>query len=251
MRQSDMNTLKKPPSQARLLANRANAKKSTGPRTVEGKQRSARNAITHGLTSRDLTALGEDFAALPEIVQALNDSWNPRNPFEASLIKNLATLQIRLDRCVRMETGLLDMDIPEVTRGDSRETCNSAVAAAFVAREASFMNYSRYEANLSRAFDRTLKQLLAVRKEKPLPVEPSPDETNPICIENNDPPPAPEPTPPSLRFDLEPPATPADSLDRRMGKFIPFPEREPHTTTLVWLREDEEEDPQSGGRTRP
>ena len=37
-------------SEARLLANRANALKSTGPRTVEGKEASRANAYKHGLT---------------------------------------------------------------------------------------------------------------------------------------------------------------------------------------------------------
>lgn len=36
-------------SERKLLANRANAKKSTGPRTERGKACSSRNAVTHGL----------------------------------------------------------------------------------------------------------------------------------------------------------------------------------------------------------
>jgi hypothetical protein len=39
-------------SEAKLQANRANAKKSTGPRTARGKASSRRNALRHGLTSR-------------------------------------------------------------------------------------------------------------------------------------------------------------------------------------------------------
>lgn len=38
-------------SERRLQANRANAKKSTGPRTARGKCWSRRNALRHGLTS--------------------------------------------------------------------------------------------------------------------------------------------------------------------------------------------------------
>src|SRR5262249_58726457 len=34
-----------------IAARRANAKKSTGPRSVVGKQTSRRNALTHGLTA--------------------------------------------------------------------------------------------------------------------------------------------------------------------------------------------------------
>src|SRR2546421_5558640 len=44
-------------SAKRLAANRANAKKSTGPRTKQGKHTVAQNATTHGLTDRKSTRL--------------------------------------------------------------------------------------------------------------------------------------------------------------------------------------------------
>jgi hypothetical protein len=41
-----------PTSQARIDANRRNAKRSTGARTPEGRRRSSQNALKHGLRSR-------------------------------------------------------------------------------------------------------------------------------------------------------------------------------------------------------
>ena len=43
---------KKPLSEAQLAANRANAKKSTGPVSIEGKKRSSANSTKHGITAR-------------------------------------------------------------------------------------------------------------------------------------------------------------------------------------------------------
>src|SRR5258705_440551 len=49
-----------PVSDRKLRANRANAQKSTGPKTNEGKQRSSQNASTHALFSRELLLSHED-----------------------------------------------------------------------------------------------------------------------------------------------------------------------------------------------
>src|SRR6202011_1327388 len=46
-----------PTSPARLAANRANALRSTGPRTPEGKSASSRNALKHGAHATDATLL--------------------------------------------------------------------------------------------------------------------------------------------------------------------------------------------------
>jgi hypothetical protein len=45
-------SMKRPISERKLQANRANAKRSTGPRTEAGKAASCRNALKHGILSR-------------------------------------------------------------------------------------------------------------------------------------------------------------------------------------------------------
>src|SRR5262249_40181984 len=56
---------KRPISARKLAANRANAQRSTGPRTAEGKEKSKLNATTHGLTAR----------YFPGVIQAGTAEW--------------------------------------------------------------------------------------------------------------------------------------------------------------------------------
>ena len=54
------NASKKPGiSEKKAAANQLNAKKSTGPRTAEGKEKSKHNAVTHGLTARSALLPGK------------------------------------------------------------------------------------------------------------------------------------------------------------------------------------------------
>ena len=47
-------------TEAQVVANRSNARKSTGPRTAEGKAAVAQNAVKHGLSGRLDVIKGED-----------------------------------------------------------------------------------------------------------------------------------------------------------------------------------------------
>jgi hypothetical protein len=65
-------TPKRPVSERRLAANRANAQKSTGPRTPEGKSRSALNATRHGILSQVLHLPEEELEAYPNSPPAMS-----------------------------------------------------------------------------------------------------------------------------------------------------------------------------------
>jgi len=51
---------------AQISANTRNAQQSTGPRTTQGKRTSSQNALTHGLSSKDMTLPDEDPAVFEE-----------------------------------------------------------------------------------------------------------------------------------------------------------------------------------------
>jgi hypothetical protein len=90
-------------SEAKLTANRANAEKSTGPRSEEGKARSSRNAFKHGLYSKQLVLPGEDAAALDGLKADLRAEHQPVNETEEILVNELAEQYWRIQRFRRLE----------------------------------------------------------------------------------------------------------------------------------------------------
>lgn len=95
-------------SRQRLAANRRNAQKSTGPRTGEGKQRVALNALKHGCYAQldtrlrnYLLKLGFNPSELEKLHQDLIEAWRPADITEGMLVRDLASLywdKIRLQR---------------------------------------------------------------------------------------------------------------------------------------------------------
>jgi hypothetical protein len=80
------------------VANRRNSKKSTGPRTPQGKDCSKYNALKHGQTARSPLLPGEDAAELLARQNELRDDMQPRNRLEARLLDRIGADMFRSDR---------------------------------------------------------------------------------------------------------------------------------------------------------
>ena len=93
-------------SAARLRANRENAKKSTGPKTVAGKNRSRENALKHGLTGEAIVLVEEDELDLEDEVEKWAEELHPNSDIERGLVKNLVVASRRLDRLQKMDSTM-------------------------------------------------------------------------------------------------------------------------------------------------
>ena len=94
-------------SPEKLAANRANALKSSGPRTDEGKAISRTNSLKHGLTGHGVVLPGEDAAAIDRRFESYVSELNPRGEHGRDLARRAAFLMTRLDRFARHETAVL------------------------------------------------------------------------------------------------------------------------------------------------
>src|ERR1700691_3979483 len=90
-----------------IEANRRNASRSTGPKTDEGKLRSRRNAVRHGLCAETVVEIVEDIDDYRGFEAAIIADYDARTAVERELVFRLASLLWRLRRTTTIETDLL------------------------------------------------------------------------------------------------------------------------------------------------
>jgi hypothetical protein len=111
-------------SARQLEANRRNALKSTGPRTINGKQASRRNALRHGFTAQTVIEPLENPEEYHAFEAAILTEYLPQTQVEQELVRRLASLFWRLRRATSVETALLRMqnDILQSFRSSRRQS---------------------------------------------------------------------------------------------------------------------------------
>ena len=92
-------------SRAKAEANRANARRSTGPRSAAGKQRSALNALKHGLTSERAVLPAEDRGAHERLRADLWARHGPEGEAEGRCLDDICVQYAKLARLAQAETG--------------------------------------------------------------------------------------------------------------------------------------------------
>ena len=102
-----------------IEANRRNARKSTGPITEEGKQRSRCNAVRHGLTAETVIGALEDAEDYKAFEAAIIADYDAQSAVERELVLRLASLLWRLRRATTIETGLFEFQAGHL-RGSGR-----------------------------------------------------------------------------------------------------------------------------------
>ena len=95
-----------------IRANRRNAKKSTGPKSQEAKDRVRFNALVHGLRAESTVIPGEDQAKFDQHLERLSAAWMPQDDMEKSLVEDIAVTQWKLARIDRNEARIHSPAVP-------------------------------------------------------------------------------------------------------------------------------------------
>jgi len=151
-------------SKKQIQANRANAQKSTGPKTEEGLAVASQNNTKHGLYSKDIviksSKLKENREEYENLVVDLFNEFCPVGRFQEQLVFKIANCLWRSQRVIRAETAHLEhqLDGNYTGRSDNYENVKT-VPDDYYSRL-----ILRYELRLDRQLTRYYRMLINDQK---------------------------------------------------------------------------------------
>jgi hypothetical protein len=95
-------------SQKKIEANRRNAKKSTGPKTEEGKARSAMNSIKYGIYSDKYLIKDESYEEFDNYRRKILKCLNPTNAVLFDMATHVVSNGWEYQRCTLLESKILN-----------------------------------------------------------------------------------------------------------------------------------------------
>jgi hypothetical protein len=137
----------------RATTSRANALKSTGPKTTAGKQRSSMNACKHNLTGFHIVLQPDEMEAYNELTGNILDDLDPQTEMEHQTVQKIIDAHFRLNRLASLENNIFQFGAADRTTDSPHEDRVEMMIAqtrAWLDRGASFDILGRYESRLAR-----------------------------------------------------------------------------------------------------
>ena len=150
-------------SEAQLAANRANAQKSTGPVTQQGKETTRLNAVKHGVTQQVMVMPAPQMEAYLDFNKEMQLAYAAANPIEKQLVQTIIDTQWRLNLARNIEFSLFADNYNRsegIVQTDSPELEAAMLAQnTLVSKIHSLKLLSLYEQRHHRTLQTTMKQL--------------------------------------------------------------------------------------------
>ena len=181
-------TTSKPTSERKAESNRRNARKSTGPKTAQGKAWSRRNALKHGVLASQavLTTLEGRGGrkAFEDLADGLVQDFAPVGTFEQVLVQQIAACIWRQRRLLMFENraafrscddrtyrdlnqprhGMAPVYVMEGEIAEADEVVDKAELGLDLPSERDTMRLIRYEGAVTRSLRNALAQLRAMQQ---------------------------------------------------------------------------------------
>ena len=159
-------------TEAQVNANRANARKSTGPRTPEGKAVASQNAVTHGFLAQETVIQGEDTGEFALYRERMVRDLAPVGDGELDMAERIVGLAWRLRRAERLQTETFNTlyekmaagaaGVPEQAPG-AAEGANDRILGRMLVEDFShdriLEKLSLYERRIETSMYRTMREL--------------------------------------------------------------------------------------------
>ena len=162
---------------AQCIANVANAQHSTGPKTEEGKSRSARNGIKHGLFATYERLAPAECARVNEFIEELHDGFTEQCTSFEDIIRQYAIAKWRGELFYCMEASFYESAVADERMKDP-EASQDLLLGGALRRDAEgpnlFSKLMRYESRVSKELRLArdayfnLIQIIADNKAKPI-----------------------------------------------------------------------------------
>ena len=161
----------------RILSSRTNGSRSSGPVTVEGKRRSAQNAVSHGLLCRQIVMKDESPECFEVVMRDHLDRLKPADGVEFAMVEEMVASHWRLRRAWALEARLLENEAAAQTDVDPLDRLANAFADLSAKPSLGLMH--RYQTRLHLNYQRALYNMLLLRattvpNDATVPNEPSP-----------------------------------------------------------------------------
>jgi hypothetical protein len=179
-------------TEKQIAANRANALRSTGPKTPEGKAQSSLNALRHGLLARTVVLRAESQDAFNDFAASFYAEYQPVGATETALVDALISARWRAMRMNKIEAVQIDREFdrqhdPALEDLDNATRTGMAYCEA-VNQSGALHLIDRVQANIQRQFDSAFDRLsiLQARSQKRIQDQgtiappPARRQTNPI-----------------------------------------------------------------------
>jgi hypothetical protein len=156
-------------TEAQLKANRENAKKSTGPRTEEGKARARFNARRHGLTGHIIAFASGDEAAFRRFERSYLTRYQPADDVERQLVGLIVENYWRLGASGADEQNMLSLrhdDFAEHTHADNEHFHAASVRARIAGTDGVPTLFALYESRITRNTEKLEKRLAVLQAER-------------------------------------------------------------------------------------
>ena len=147
-----------------IRANRANALRSTGPKTPEGKKVCAHNSTRHGMLSQTVVLEGESQTRFEDLVICLTAQLKPRSLAEAAIVETMAIARWKQMRIWGIQKAGFDLEMARLNSSCKIPAARASMVFKNLADNSRVLDLQyRYETGYDRQFCRAYAFFLKLR----------------------------------------------------------------------------------------